>query len=207
MEKQNNILEEILIKRKDESRFRSLSTNKLIDFSSNDYLGLARSGVLKEAINKELKKFPDYTNGSTGSRLLSGNSAYAEELEQWIADFHYAEAGLIFNSGYDANLGLFSCIAQRNDTILYDQLSHASIIDGIRLSFAASRAFQHNDLIDLEEKLKTAKGNIFVVVESIYSMDGDFAPLKELIELVEKYKAVIIVDEAHATGVFGKQGR
>src|SRR5205823_1484042 len=123
-----------------------LINSNLIDFSSNDYLGLARSGVLKEAIRKELEKFPDYMSGSTGSRLLSGNSTYAEELEQWIADFHHAEAGLIFNSGYNANLGLFSCIAQREDTILYDELSHASIIDGIRLSRASTFTFEHSNL-------------------------------------------------------------
>ena len=201
-------LEDILEKRKSESRFRSLSANNnLIDFCSNDYLGLARSEILKKNIENELKRFPDYQNGSTGSRLLSGNTGYAEELEQWIADFHRAEAGLIFNSGYDANLGLFSCIAQRNDTILYDELSHASIIDGIRLSLANALTFEHNNLKDLEEKLKQAKGKIFVSVESVYSMDGTLAPLKDIVALTEKYNAALIVDEAHATGVFGKEGR
>src|SRR6188474_2170053 len=125
----NNIesrLREALQKRKSEDRFRTLKVNKnLVDFSSNDYLGLARSNALKKMIEDELQKHSDYKNGATGSRLLTGNTGYAEELEQWLADFHNAEAGLIFNSGYEANMGLFSCIAGRHDTIIYDELSHA----------------------------------------------------------------------------------
>ncbi len=129
-----------------------------------------------------------------------------EETEKLIAEFHDAEAGLIFNSGYDANVGLLSCIAQRGDTILYDYLSHASIRDGIRLSFAHSFSFVHNDMEDLEKKLKAAKGNIFIVTESVFSMDGDIAPLKNTTDLSEKYKAHVIIDEAHATGIIGEKG-
>lgn len=178
-----------------------------IDFCSNDYLGLAKSYDLKNVISTVVSNLPDYKNGSGGSRLLSGNSAYIEETEQLIANFHQAESGLIFNSGYDANIGLISSIPQRGDTIITDELIHASIIDGCRLSYATRFKFEHNSLTGLEEKLKIAKGNIFVVVESVYSMDGDLAPLKEIASLCEKYKANLIVDEAHATGIFGELGK
>ena len=124
-----------------------------------------------------------------------------------LADFHKAESGLIFNSGYDANLGLFSCIAKKEDTLICDELIHASIIDGCRLSYANRFRFAHNDVEDLEDKLRRSKGNIFVAVESVYSMDGDMAPLKEIAAVCKKYNASLIVDEAHATGLFGDQGR
>jgi 8-amino-7-oxononanoate synthase len=194
--------------RKQSNSFRSLKQNGgLIDFCSNDYLGFARSTQLKLTIEEELKRYPLYTLGSTGSRLISGNSSFVEELEQEIADFHEAESGLIFNSGYDANLGLLSSLPQRGDTVIVDELAHASIIDGIRLSHAGRFSFRHNNLSHLEEKLKAAKGQIYVVVESIYSMDGDEAPLFEIATLAGKYNAALIVDEAHATGIFGDGGR
>ncbi len=172
--------------------------NGKIDFCSNDYLGIVKKGLLK--IPGEL------ASGSTGSRLLTGNSELIEETEKFIADFHYAKAGLIYNSGYDANIGLLSCVPQRGDTVLYDYLSHASIRDGIRLSLAASFSFQHNHLEDLEKKLKQAKGNIFVVTESVFSMDGDMPPLAEIVKLCQVFGAHLIVDEAHATGVIGTKG-
>ena len=142
-------------------------------------------------------------NGSTGSRLLSGNSNYTEETEQYIATQHNCEAGLIFNSGYDANLGLFSSLPQRGDTIILDELIHASIIDGARLSFANRYTFKHNDLVSLEDKLKQAKGNCYVAIESVYSMDGDTPPIADIAAIVEKYSANLIVDEAHAVGLYG----
>ena len=146
-------------------------------------------------------------HGSGGSRLLAGNYSLIEETEKRLAVFHAAEAGLIFNSGYDANMGLLSSVPQRGDTILYDYLSHASIRDGIRLSFAQSFSFLHNDVRDLEKKLQAAPaGNIFVVTESVFSMDGDQAPLQEIIRLCTLYGAQLIVDEAHATGVIGQKG-
>lgn len=198
--------------RVDEGLLRKLSPeNNLVDFSSNDYLGFARSEELKklveqESINCNLKI------GSTGSRLLTGNSSYAEDLEKFIAEYHKAEAGLIFNSGYDANIGLISSAAKKDDVIFYDELSHASIYDGVRLSKAESFPFRHNDVSHLEERLKffrsskNGNSNCFVVVESVYSMDGDFSSLKEIASLCEEYKANLIVDEAHATGIFGKKG-
>lgn len=196
--------EEFLLKkleeRKEQNAFRSLRMpGGAVDFCSNDYLGIVRNNLLHHSTD-------DYAYGSTGSRLLSGNYELIESTEKFIADFHHAGAGLIFNSGYDANLALLSCIPQRGDTILYDQLSHASIRDGIRLSFADSHAFNHNDCADLEKKLQSAKGNIFVVTESVFSMDGDIAPLKEIVSLCHQYEASLIVDEAHATGVLGDKG-
>lgn len=199
-------LNEALEKRKRESLFRSLQVNEnLIDFCSNDYLSFARSEKIKNELTQILHDL-NPLSGSTGSRSISGNTAFAEALEKRIADFHCAKAGLLFNSGYDANVGLFSCIAGKGDTIICDELIHASIIDGCRLSHATRFRFAHNDLEDLEKKLQHAIGNIFVAVESVYSMDGDCAPLKEIVALCEKYNASLIVDEAHATGVFGKKG-
>ncbi len=176
----------------------------LVDFSSNDYLGFAHSPLLKQLITEELSHYPDHLNGSTGSRLLSGNLQYVEDLENWIANYHNHEAGLLFNSGYDANLGLFSSLPQRGDTVITDELIHASIIDGIRLSSANRYTFKHNDLSGLEEKLKNAKGQIYLVIESVYSMDGDIPPIATILDLAKQYNAQLIVDEAHAIGVFGK---
>jgi 8-amino-7-oxononanoate synthase len=187
---------------------RKLTTSKLpIDFCSNDYLGFARSLKLKKLISAQIEAISDYKNGSTGSRLLSGNHPYIEETERSISAFHEAEAGLIFNSGYDANIGVLSAIPQRGDTIITDELIHASLIDGARLSYAERFKFRHNDLVDLEQKLKSAKGLIYVVVESVYSMDGDLSPLTEINSLCKKYGANLIVDEAHATGVIGSKGK
>jgi len=183
--------------RKQSNSFRGLLNRKgLVDFCSNDYLGFA----------KDLQVKTPSSQGATGSRLISGNSEQFERLETKIASFHKVEAGLIFNSGYDANIGLFSCIADKGDTIIYDQYIHASIRDGIRLSNARSFAFEHNNIDSLEKKLQQASGTILVAIESIYSMDGDQAPLKEIVEVCEKYQAQIILDEAHATGVLGEKG-
>lgn len=208
MEQHIKFIDKRLKIREEEHSLRKLLTSgDLIDFCSNDYLGFASSSELKFLISEELENYPDYTSGSTGSRLISGNDQFTEELETQIAGFHEAEAGLIFNSGYDANVGLFSSLAQRGDTIITDEFIHASIIDGARLSHANRFVFKHNDLTSLEEKLKAAKGNIYIAVESIYSMDGDEAPLEDIIQLAEKYSAAVIVDEAHAAGIFGDQGR
>ena len=126
-------------------------------------------------------------------------------MEQQVAKFHKARAGLIFNSGYDANLGLLSSLLKKGDTVLYDQYSHASIRDGIRLSLAKAYSFAHNNVDKLKERLKASEGKIYVVVESVYSMDGDQAPLKEIVEVCAEYDAALIVDEAHATGIIGEK--
>jgi 8-amino-7-oxononanoate synthase len=152
----------------------------------------------------------DDRHGSGGSRSLTGNSALAEETEAQIAQFHQSESTLLFNSGYNANTGLLSAVPQRGDIILFDALSHASIRDGIRLSFAQSFAFRHNDMQDLEDKLRhhreLSAGSIFVVTETVFSMDGHLAPVVHLVQLCEKYGAHLIIDEAHAIGVIGEQG-
>jgi 8-amino-7-oxononanoate synthase len=180
------------------------SDRAAVDFFSNDYLGFASTGLLASLMHPMQQS----GTGSTGSRLLSGNSREAEELERTIAAFHNAEAALLFNSGYDANLGLLSAIADRHTTLIYDELCHASIIDGVRLSLCGGKyKFAHNDINALEALLKKGKdGPVIVIVESVYSMDGDIAPLKELVALCEKNNAQLIVDEAHATGVVGTKG-
>ena len=193
-------IEQKLSKRKSENALRELKENDdLIDFCSNDYLGFASEKEIH--ILDNIKKY-----GSTGSRLISGNYKQTVEVEQYLADYYKAESGLIYNSGYNANIGLFSCIAQRTDTIIYDELIHASIRDGIRLSNANAFSFNHNDINSLKEKVLQAKGNVFVAVESIYSMDGDIAPLRELVNFSKKNDVALIVDEAHAVGVFGDKG-
>lgn len=189
---------------------RSLSQdNALVDFSSNDYLGLAQSEVLFDATHRLLLERNCKKNGATGSRLLSGNHALYPETEAFIATFHQAETALLFNSGYDANVGFFSSVPQRNDVIVYDELIHASIRDGIQLSHAKAYKFQHNDPDDLKEKLvkfQSSAANIYIVIESVYSMDGDSPNLEELVSLSEQFGCYLVVDEAHALGVFGEHG-
>ncbi|MFI5138058.1 MAG: aminotransferase class I/II-fold pyridoxal phosphate-dependent enzyme [Sphingobacteriales bacterium] len=200
---------EIFIKGKLEERhtagnYRTLKPeNNLVDFCSNDYLGFARSLTLKSKIDAEINGSGLIANGSGGSRLLAGNSTFAEDLEKQIAALHKSEAGLMFNSGYNANLGLFSSLPQRGDTIITDELIHASIIDGARLSYANRYIFKHNDLQSLEGKLQQAKGNCYVAIESVYSMDGDTPPIEQILTLTDKYNAHLIVDEAHAVGLYG----
>ncbi len=199
-----NFLDKKLIEREHNRSLRSLTIKKTesIDFCSNDYLGIVKNKLLEKTAS------PLLSHGSTGSRLLSGNYRLIEDAEKLISAFHEADAGLIFNSGYDANTGILSCVPQKSDVIIYDQLSHASLRDGIRLSFAGAFSFLHNDLADLEKKLIAAEKaqQMFVVTESIFSMDGDMAPLKEISDMCEKYNAALIVDEAHATGIIGMKG-
>lgn len=191
-----------LAERRSAGNYRTLKQESvLIDFCSNDYLGFAQSVELKQVINAEVNATTK-VNGSTGSRLISGNLAYTEKVEQQIAATFNAEAALLFNSGYDANVGLLSSIAQRGDTIICDELIHASAIDGARLSNANRFSFKHNDLNSLAQKLGNAKGNIYVVVESVYSMDGDSPPLFDIVALCHNYNAHLIVDEAHAVGLY-----
>jgi 8-amino-7-oxononanoate synthase len=204
---QSQRIREALQKRRSENAFRNLQPeNNKTDFCSNDYLGFARSPELQEEIAHRVRKNP--SPGSTGSRLLRGNTRQCEMLEQKIADFHGAETGLIFNSGYDANVGLFSALAFREDIYLYDSLIHASVRDGIRLSKATAYSFHHNDTVHLEDRLKNLKssGQIYVAIESVYSMDGDEAPLARISQLCEQYGALLIVDEAHSTGLIGDKG-
>lgn len=204
----DKLLEEALSKRQEIDSLRSLKVvdSSLIDFSSNDYLGLARSAQLKENIQQRINSLVDYKNGSTGSRLLTGNYSFIEEIEKQLTQIFNAESALIFNAGYNANLAVLSSIPKRGDTILYDEKSHASIKDAMRLSLAKHYSFKHNDIQDLERKIQKAAGSIFVVVESVYSMDGDACPLNDFTSFCLKYNAYLVVDEAHSTGVYGLMG-
>lgn len=193
-----------LKKRYEENELRTLKvTEGLADFCSNDYLGLSRSTLLNMVIKTTISCNTLSVMGSTGSRLLTGNSSYAENLEHDLALFHDAESGLIFNSGYDANLALFSSLPRKGDTVIMDEYIHASVIDGARLSFAHRMKFKHNNLEDLEKKLKRAKGICYVAIESVYSMDGDISDINGIGQLCAEYGANLIVDEAHAFGVLG----
>ena len=168
---------------------------------------MAKSEIIFDKTHQFLVDNDIKENGATGSRLLSGNHSLYKNVEQELSEYHNSEATLIFNSGYDANVGFFSSVPQRGDIILYDELIHASIRDGIQLSNAKSFKFKHNDLENLEEQIlrqSQYKGlTIYIVTESVFSMDGDSPDLKSIAEICKKYNAFFIVDEAHALGVFG----
>lgn len=203
----NEFLKARLDKITNENRLRKLQQGGAgIDLTSNDYLGLAQSKELFDKVQQRIASLGVQQNGATGSRLLSGNSEYTQHVEKKIAHIFKSEAALIFNSGYSANLAVLSSLPQRGDTILYDELAHASIKDGVRLSLANRFSFKHNDVQDLETKLKKTPGKKFVVVESIYSMNGDQCALADFVSLTKKYGAHIILDEAHSTGVIGNEG-
>jgi 8-amino-7-oxononanoate synthase len=199
--------QEKLNKRVESNSYRELRVfYGLTDFYSNDYLGIARNDTVTNMVNITLMGQKEHMNGSTGSRLLSGNHIWARRCEYYLSQYYNSENAMLFNSGYDANLGIMACIGERTDTIIYDELSHASIRDGIRLSISRSFSFKHNNLADLKKKMEQATGQIFIVTESIFSMDGDEAPLKELVNIAKQYNAYLIVDEAHAVGLFGNKG-
>ncbi|KAH7416879.1 pyridoxal phosphate-dependent transferase [Cadophora sp. MPI-SDFR-AT-0126] len=219
----HNSMTSLLSKRKTNSALRALTTcpPTSIDFSSNDFLSLSHSPALKTAYLTELTTSPNFHLGSGGSRLLDGNSSYAEDLEEEIAAFHNAPAALLFNSGFDANSGFFACVPQRGDVVLYDEFVHASVHEGMRLSrVGVCKAFSHNSLSDLRVKIEEVRGdervvrgekNVFVAVESLYSMDGDLAPIEEIVDLIDDLlpngNGLVIVDEAHSNGAYGFQGR
>ncbi|MCB0443273.1 MAG: pyridoxal phosphate-dependent aminotransferase family protein [Flavobacterium sp.] len=208
-------LSQKLLQRIESNALRQLTKpNELVDFSSNDYLGLAKNEEIFQQTHEFLVSRNYKVNGATGSRLLSGNHAFYFEVEKYIAQFHQAQAALIFNSGYDANIGFFSSVPQRNDIILFDELSHASIRDGIQMSLAKSFKFKHNNLVDLENLLikhtqatdNEQRTTFYIITESVFSMDGDSPDLEKMIQLAENFNAFLVVDEAHALGVFGKNG-
>ena len=193
-----------LEKRKAENAFRFLfiPQNDLIDFASNDYLGMS-SILAKNQLVIPLDK-----EGVTGSRLVTGTHHFTLELEDYLARFYQGESALIFNSGYDANIGVLSAVLTRHHVVLVDEYIHASIKDGIKLSDAKSYKFKHNDLYDLEVRLRDQDdcSKVLVVVESVYSMDGDRVDLKALVDLKKRYGFEIMLDEAHSTGLFGQRG-
>ena len=213
-------LSDKLENRKQSKSLRILpETNKLIDFASNDYIGFSKSDAIFDGAHQFLLDRNIKSNGATGSRLISGNHSLYTETEVYIAQFHQSETALLFNSGYDANVGFFSSVPQKGDLILYDELCHASIRDGIQLSNAKSYKFKHNDFEDLEKKIVNfhvsgnSNGNnnasaaiIYIVTETVFSMDGDCPNIEELVAVAEKYNCYLVVDEAHALGVFGEIG-
>jgi len=201
-------LEARLLRRSQAGNLRQLRlTEPLVDFASNDYLGLARSPHLISEVHAAITRLDSL--GSTGSRLLTGNLQTTQNLEDEIASFHHYQAGLLFNCGYMANVGLISAVCESNDTIFFDAHIHASMHDGIRLSRVQSFPFRHNDLSHLENRLKkcSARGRKIIAIESIYSADGSESPLVDICYLAKKYEANVIVDEAHAVGVCGPNGR
>ncbi|MCD8405335.1 pyridoxal phosphate-dependent aminotransferase family protein [Tenacibaculum dicentrarchi] len=198
-----------LLHRIENNSLRTLGQkNTLIDFSSNDYLGFAKSEAIFNKTHQFLIDNSILQNGATGSRLLSGNHHLYNSIEKELSKFHNSEEALIFNSGYDANIGFFSAVPQRGDIILYDEFIHASIRDGIQLSNAQSFKFKHNNLEDLEKKISKHQSKndteIYVVTEAVFSMDGDMPDLKKLSEIIIQNNAYLIIDEAHAVGVFNK---
>lgn len=208
-------LRQKLEERKQDNALRSLSlSHHLIDFSSNDYLGFAKNeniyaNTFQLLLNKGISE-----NGATGSRLLSGNHDLYVDLEEHIVQICNSESALVFNSGYDANIGFFSSVPQRGDVVFFDEYIHASIRDGIKMGHAKSYKFKHNDLDDLklsiERSRNTVKANeiveIYVITESVFSMDGDSPNLKAMTKFCKNEGIHLIVDEAHAVGVFGKNG-
>ena len=191
------------LRRRDQ--FRELDVVSGLNLCSNDYLGLSGDERLQNAVIRAIESGQEMS--STGSRLLAGNSRLWEHLESRLAEFVGADDAVYFSSGYLANIGLLTALANPTTTIFSDSANHASLIDAIRLSRAQKVIYPHNDLNFLEHELKTpASGERIIVVESIFSMDGDRAPLADLYKLADRYDAGVIVDEAHATGVVGARG-
>ncbi|MGD0016920.1 MAG: 8-amino-7-oxononanoate synthase [Verrucomicrobiia bacterium] len=184
----------------------TLDGREFLNFSSNDYLGLANDPVLKRAAVTALKK---YGVGAGASRLICGNLAPYDKLERKLARLKDKEAAIVFGSGYAANVGTICALVGEGDVVILDKLDHASIIDGARQSGATIRVYPHKDMRKLETILTQSKDfrRILIITETVFSMDGDLAPLAEIVELKEQYGAWLMIDEAHATGLFGKYRR
>ncbi len=189
---------------KERGTYRSLKHGRgPVDFCSNDYLGYTQNLALQHYAKSLMEGYPHYFMGSTGSRLISGNHPLTEEVEACIAAHHEVQSAMLFPTGYMANLTLFSTLPQRGDTVILDEYVHRSVLDGCRMGAATRWKFRHNDLNHLADLLARAKGRIWIGVESLYSMDGDLAPLVDMTALAQRYGACLLVDEAHAIGVFG----
>ncbi len=208
-----NVFEDKLQALEQAGQFREFKQipEQSLNLSANDYLGLAADKSLQQQFYAQMNEdtFYQFRCGSTSSRLLSGNHAGYELLEQDLATAYNSEAAIVFNSGYHANIGILPALTTKNDLILSDKLNHASILDGCKLCDAKVLRFRHNDmehLTSLIEKNRTDYDNIFIIVESVFSMDGDWANLKQLCEIKKKHNAFLLVDEAHGTGLFGENG-
>ena len=208
-------LQKKLLERKKNNAIRTLPSKSIpFDFSSNDYLGFAKNQEVFHNALELLKEHDLILNGATGSRLLSGNHTLYTQLEKSLGTFHEVDAALVFNSGYDANIGFFSAVPQRGDVVIYDEFIHASIRDGIRLGNAKSYKFKHNDLDDLKSKISLSypadnrgqNTEVYIVTESVFSMDGDSPNLKDLANFCVSNNYHLVVDEAHSVGVYGNKG-
>lgn len=212
-------LEQKLEKLREENLFRELKSvtgalgecveikgKRLLNLSSNNYLGIAGHPMLKTAAIQAVQQLGC---SATSARLIVGNYELYDQVEKDLAQFKDTEAALIFNSGYTANLGIIPALAGRGDIIISDKINHASIIDGIRLSGAEFLRYKHTDMVDLERCLKKSESyrRKLIITDSVFSMDGDLAPLPVIVELKEKYGAVLMIDEAHGSGIFGENGR
>lgn len=206
-------LQDKLDSRKAENTLRQLDApRQLVDFASNDYLGFSMSNEIFDRAHYYLENEFIFQNGSKGSWLLSGNHQLYPEVEALICKTYHCNSALIFNSGYNANLGFFSCVPQQDDLIFYDEMIHASIRDGIALGNAKAYAFKHNDLEDLKRICETQRphftenSEVYIATESVFSIDGDTPDLVSLADFCTEKKFRLVVDEAHAIGVFGNQG-
>lgn len=202
-------IEKNLERRKIDHLYRILpsSDDQRVDFWSNDYLGLARNEDLKEKIVKCLaQNIGQNLFGSTGSRLVSGNYSFYNEIEQKFADFYQSESAIYFKSGFEANISLISLIGTRDAVLFYDEHIHASFRFGMQRCAAKHFSFKHNDIEDLRSKRSLGGEKVFVITESVFSIIGDSAPLKDLVDLCEQNGWVLIVDEAHTNGIFGTEG-
>lgn len=188
----------------------SLREQSGFDFSTNDYLGLAQSDKQKKKVDELYQAQSMVCLGATGSRLLSGDSLYARNLEDWLAELHHRPTATIFNSGYDANLSILSSTIIPGDLVILDELCHNSIVMGIRMSRSRDfRTFPHNDVAALQRILEESPSHecCLIIVESVYSMDGDVAPLKDIMDLAARHNAQVVVDEAHGLGIYGRSNR
>ncbi|MBK5443565.1 MULTISPECIES: 8-amino-7-oxononanoate synthase [Peribacillus] len=186
--------------------YAMVNGHKMMMFASNNYLGLANDQRLIEASVQATQRFG---TGSTGSRLTTGNTIVHEKLEKRLAEFKQTDSAIVLNTGYMANIAALTTLVGKDDLILSDEMNHASIIDGCRLSRAETMIYRHADLLDLEMKLQinTRYRKRIIVTDGVFSMDGDIAPLPGIVELAKRYDALVMVDDAHATGVLGKDGR
>jgi 8-amino-7-oxononanoate synthase len=200
-------LEQELYSRKQQGLARTLQALPTgVDFCTNDYLGIAKNNLIHHWLTKNI--IHNITHGNGASRLLGGDTAFIQDVEKTIAKFHDAEAALLFPSGYMANYAVITTLATKDDTIVYDKLVHASLRDGIRAALAKSIAFEHNNVQDLQKKIQSiTAGNIYIVTETVFSMDGDIAVLPEIVAIANTYNAILIIDEAHSMGLYGNKGQ
>ncbi len=205
--KQNHLYRELRVLDHIRDTRAAINGKEMMLFCGNDYLGLSKHPLVVAAFEQAAKK---YGVGAGASRLISGTSDLAKQLEEHLAAFKRKERALVFTTGYLANLGIISSLCDQQDLVIVDKLNHASIVDACKLSRAKLRVYPHKDVAYLEKILKQARNKfrrVLIITDSVFSMDGDLAPLREIVALKERYGALLMIDEAHGTGVFGESGR